>query len=110
MRLRLIVDLGTRHCTAVIGGRFLKSAEGKQLLEGAKQQQIGTGTGGVVMGHDVNISALEVGSHSYSNVKVALTIIRPRLPSNRSSRRLPAVHSYLFMIKTVSRDYQPRSR
>lgn len=73
VRLRLIVDLGTRHFAALIGAKFLKSTEGKQLLEGAKQQQIGTGTGGIVMGHEVNISALEVGSRSYHNVKVALT-------------------------------------
>jgi hypothetical protein len=73
VRLRLIVDLGTRHFAALIGGKFLKSTEGKQLLEGAQQQQIGTGTGGIVMGHEVNISALEVGSRSYHNVKVALT-------------------------------------
>ncbi len=73
VRLRLIVDLGTRHFAAMIGGKFLRSEEGRRLLAGAKEEQIGTGTGGVVTGHVTSLAALEVGEHTYRDLRVGLT-------------------------------------
>ena len=69
----MVVDLGTRHFAALIGGKFLRSEGGKRLLEGVKEQQVAAGIGGAVIGHVVNVAALEVGNHRYPNVDIALT-------------------------------------
>jgi len=71
--LHLIVDLGTRHYAAMLGGPFLDSAEGKLLEQGGKQTQVGTGTGGPVMGSIVVVSNLTVGGHDFPALEIALT-------------------------------------
>jgi hypothetical protein len=57
----------------MIGGKFLRSEEGQRLLAGAKEQQIETGTGGVITGHVASLAALEVGDRTYRDLRVALT-------------------------------------
>jgi hypothetical protein len=71
--LHLIVDLGTRHNIAIIGGPFLSSSEGKTLLSQSHPQQIGTGTGGSMQGHITQIKSLTLGQQSISLPSVALT-------------------------------------
>jgi hypothetical protein len=73
LSLHLIVDLGTRHFAAMIGGPFLKTAAGKTLLKTGLQQQIGTGTGGMISGTIVRVPELQVGEKRYSELEVALT-------------------------------------
>lgn len=71
--LHLIVDLGTRRYAAMIGGKFVDSADGQALQAAGHPAQVGTGTGGAVQGTVASISGLTVGSHSVANLTVALT-------------------------------------
>ena len=71
--LHMIVDLGTRHYAAVIGGRLLETEEGKALLARARPVQVGTGTGGAIKGSVLNIGRVEIGSQTFKDVQVALT-------------------------------------
>jgi hypothetical protein len=71
--LHLIVDLGTRHNIAMIGGSFLASAEGKDLIVHSRAQQIGTGTGGAMHGYVARVSNLQIGRHTLLSPSIALT-------------------------------------
>jgi len=71
--VHLIVDLGTRHYAAMLGGKFLDSVDGLALQKSGQPRQVGTGTGGAVMGTVAPIAGLTVGSHHVSNLTVALT-------------------------------------
>ena len=71
--LHMIVDLGTRHYAAVIGGRLLDTEEGKALLARARPAKVGTGTGGAVEGSVLDIGRIDIGSQTFTNVQVALT-------------------------------------
>jgi hypothetical protein len=71
--LRMIVDLGTRHAIALIGGGFLKTAAGKRLLETGKPQKIGTGTGGEIQGVFAQAESLRIGSSLLEHPQVGLT-------------------------------------
>jgi hypothetical protein len=71
--LHLIVDFGTRHFAAMLGGPFLDSADGQRLDKAGHPMQVGTGTGGVVMGTSVSVADLKVGSNHFANLGVALT-------------------------------------
>jgi len=71
--LHLIVDLGTRHFAAVVGGSFLHSPAGQALLRSGRPQQIGTGTGGAVDGTSVQVAELDVADKRFSNLEIALT-------------------------------------
>ncbi|HEX5235896.1 MAG TPA: hypothetical protein VFW25_11265 [Silvibacterium sp.] len=73
VKLHLIVDLGTRHFAAMVGGPFLDSADGKKLKRAGHSMQVGTGTGGAVMGSSVAVAELTVGSNHFQNLGVALT-------------------------------------
>lgn len=71
--LRLIVDLGTRHYAAMLGGPFLDTAEGKLLEKGGKPMHVGTGTGGPVSGTVAKASNLAIGGQDFPNLDIALT-------------------------------------
>jgi hypothetical protein len=71
--LHLIVDLGTRHAAVLLGGPFLETADGQTLQAAGHAAQLGTGTGGAVMGTFASIAGLTVGNHHFSNVPIALT-------------------------------------
>jgi hypothetical protein len=71
--LHLIVDLGTRHYAAMLGGPFLDTAEGKLLDKAGKPMQVGTGTGGAVSGTVATVSSLTVGGRAFPNLEIALT-------------------------------------
>jgi len=71
--LHLIVDLGTRHFAAIVGGPFLNSETGRLLFQSGQAQQIATGTGGSVVGKSVRANELRVGDHRYENLEIALT-------------------------------------
>jgi Aspartyl protease len=71
--LRMVVDLGTRHSLALIGGPFLKTAAGKKLLEAGKSQKIGTGAGGEVQGVFIQAESLKLGSRLLKRPQVGLT-------------------------------------
>jgi hypothetical protein len=71
--LHLIVDLGTRHNVAMIGGMFLTSPEGKDLVAHSHSQQIGTGTGGSMQGYLSQVSSLQIGGYKLISPTIALT-------------------------------------
>jgi hypothetical protein len=73
VQLNLIVDLGTRHFAAMIGGQFLDTAEGKQLQSSGRPLQVGTGTGGVVMGTATSAADLSIGRKHFPGLTIALT-------------------------------------
>ncbi|HZD77256.1 MAG TPA: hypothetical protein VE218_09640, partial [Acidobacteriaceae bacterium] len=67
------MDLGTRQFAAMLGGTFLDSADGQKLEKAGDPMQVGTGTGGVVMGSSVSVADLMVGSNHFPGLGVALT-------------------------------------
>jgi Aspartyl protease len=71
--LQMVVDLGTRHYAAVVGGPFLRTTTGTTLLSKGVSKQIGMGTGGAVQGTAVQISALEMAGQHYGPLEIALT-------------------------------------
>jgi len=71
--LHFIVDLGTRRYAAMIGGKFVDSADGEALRAAGHAGQVGTGTGGAVQGTVASIAGLTVGAHHFANLTVALT-------------------------------------
>jgi Aspartyl protease len=71
--LHLIIDLGTRQYAAMIGGSFLDTPDGKELEKAGKPAQVGTGTGGAVMGNVAQVSSLVLGRHQFPALRVALT-------------------------------------
>lgn len=71
--LHFIVDLGTRHYGAMLGGSFIDSPEGKSLQAAGHPAQVGTGTGGSVQGTVSTIASLTIASHAFPNLTVALT-------------------------------------
>ena len=73
IQLHLIVDLGTRHFAAMIGGAFLDTTEGRGLEKYGHPMQVGTGTGGIVEGTSVSIAELTIGTNRFSNLQIALT-------------------------------------
>lgn len=73
VRLRLLVDLGTRHHAVLLGGAFARSEAGKALVQAGVQQQVGHGTGGAVQGSVAQTAELRVGAHRIVEPQVALT-------------------------------------
>lgn len=71
--VRLIVDLGTRHYAAMLGGTFPASRTGRALAAAGTPSQVGTGTGGAVAGVRAIASELRVGDRVLRDVAVALT-------------------------------------
>jgi hypothetical protein len=71
--LHLIVDLGTRHYAAMLGGKFLDSPAGQTLQAAGHPAQVGTGTGGAVQGTVASIANLTTGARHFPNLTIALT-------------------------------------
>lgn len=73
VRLKLVVDLGTRHRAVMIGGPFARSEIGKTLIASGKTQPIGHGIGGQVQGGLAQIAELRLGGQKISGLEVALS-------------------------------------
>jgi hypothetical protein len=73
VQLHLIVDLGTRHYAAMIGGPFLDTPIGKELLRKSTSLQVGTGTGGALEGNSVQVDSLRIGQQRFAGLTIALT-------------------------------------
>lgn len=71
--LSMLVDLGTRHSLALIGGPFLKTDIGRQLLKSGKVQKLGTGVGAEIEGVSIQAQRLELGGHSIQDPQVSLS-------------------------------------
>jgi Aspartyl protease len=71
--VHLIVDLGTRHYAAILGGKYLSNPAVQALQSSGRTTQIATGTGGAVMGTTASIASLTIGTRQFPNLTVALT-------------------------------------
>ncbi|WCT73060.1 retropepsin-like aspartic protease [Sphingomonas naphthae] len=73
VRLKLVVDLGTRHNAMMVGGPFLRSEAGLALMRSGRARKVGHGVGGAVQGNVARIAALQAGAFQAADVEVALT-------------------------------------
>lgn len=73
VKLKLVVDLGTRHNALMIGGPFVRSEAGKALIASGKAQQVGHGTGGQVQGSVASIAEIRLGRTVITGVEAAIT-------------------------------------
>lgn len=81
VRLKVLVDLGTRHSALVLGGAFVRSEVAKALLRGAITKEIGYGVGGTVKGAVVSVSDVRAGGSSFGPLEVSLTSDVPAFES-----------------------------
>jgi hypothetical protein len=77
IRLKLVVDLGTRHSALMIAGPFVRSETGKALMRSGVAQQVGHGIGGEMQGRVSRVAELRLGQTSIANMEVALTAGSP---------------------------------
>ena len=73
VRLKIMVDLGTRHSALVLGGPFVRSEAGKKLLQAAVTKEIGFGVGGAVKGAVVRVADVRSGASRFGSLEVSLT-------------------------------------
>ena len=73
VKLKLVVDLGTRNQALMIGGPFVRSEAGKALIASGKVQQVGHGTGGQVQGSVASVAEMRLGGTVISGVEAALS-------------------------------------
>jgi hypothetical protein len=73
VRLKLVVDLGTRDHAVLLGGRFFRSKAGETLLKSGVPQQVGHGTGGAVEGSVSRAAEMRIGKMSIADPEVALS-------------------------------------
>lgn len=72
-RLKLVVDLGTRHQAMIIGGPFVRSDAGKALVQSGQAQKIGHGTGGEIQGSIAKVAHVKIGMLEIQDLDVALS-------------------------------------
>ena len=73
VRLKVIVDLGTRHSSLVLGGAFVRSEAGKKLLQKATEKEVGYGVGGAVKGAVVRVAGVSAADSNFGPLEVSLT-------------------------------------
>lgn len=73
VRLKVLVDLGTRHSSLVLGGAFVRSEPGQRLLREAVAKEIGFGVGGAVKGAVARVADVRAGASSFGSLEVSLT-------------------------------------
>jgi hypothetical protein len=77
VRLKLVVDLGTRHRAMSVGGPFVRSETGKAMMRSGVSQQVGHGIGGEVQGSIARVAELRLGQTRITNMEVALMLGAP---------------------------------
>lgn len=73
VRLKVLVDLGTRHSALVLGGPFLRSDAGIRLARNAVAKEVGFGVGGSVRGAVARVADVRAGASSFGPMEVSLT-------------------------------------
>lgn len=73
VRLKVLVDLGTRYSSLVLGGAFVRSEPGERLRRKAVAKEIGYGVGGAVKGAVVRVADVRAGASSFGSLEVSLT-------------------------------------
>lgn len=105
VRLKMMVDLGTRRFAAMVNGPFLNSAAGKALAASGKPGQVGTGTGGKVQGIVARVAELRIGEAGYGARDVALTTDIKPIPGDAFQGTLGVP---LWLNGTITFDYPKR--
>jgi hypothetical protein len=73
VRLKMMVDLGTRQFAAFVGGPFLRSEAGIALMRSGAARQVGTGIGGKVQGTVARVAELRIGQSGFGAHDIALS-------------------------------------
>lgn len=73
VRLKVMVDLGTRHAALVLGGPFTRSEAGRALIQRGIAKQIGQGIGGKVQGTAARVAEVRVGPMNFRELETNLT-------------------------------------
>ncbi|NYF30610.1 retropepsin-like aspartic protease [Sphingopyxis sp. JAI108] len=73
VRLKVLVDLGTRHSALVLGGPFVRSDAGKALALQGRAKEIGHGVGGRVQGAVVSVPEVRAGGTSFGPLEISMT-------------------------------------
>lgn len=73
VRLKMLVDLGTRHFAVAMGGPFLRTEAGQALFQSGVARQVGHGIGGGVEGRVAQVTGLRLGSLDLGSVDVAMS-------------------------------------
>jgi hypothetical protein len=73
IKLKLVVDLGTRQQALMIGGPFVRSEAGQALIASGAVQPVGHGTGGKVQGSVASIAEMRLGGTAITGVEAALS-------------------------------------
>jgi hypothetical protein len=73
VRLKVLVDLGTRHRSLVLGGPFVRSEAGRKLLHKAVATAVGFGVGGAVKGAVVRVADVRAGASDFGPLEASLT-------------------------------------
>lgn len=81
VRLKMLVDLGTRHSALMIGGSFLRTKAGQALVRSGVARQIGHGVGGKVQGTVARVSEMRLGRAALGAMDVGLS---PDVPAFES--------------------------
>ncbi len=87
-RLKLVVDLGTRHQAMIIGGPFVRSDAGKALVQSGQAQKIGHGTGGEIQGSIAKVAHVKIGMLEIQDLEVALSSGAPVFESGAADGSL----------------------
>jgi hypothetical protein len=69
----MLVDLGTRHSAAMIGGPFLRTEAGQALVRSGVARQIGHGVGGKVQGIVARVNEMRLGRAALGAMDVGLS-------------------------------------
>lgn len=73
VRLKVLVDLGTRHSALVLGGPFVRSEPGRKLLRTAVTKEVGFGVGGAVKGAVARLANVRASTSDFGPLEVSLT-------------------------------------
>lgn len=73
VRLKMLVDLGTRHFAVTLGGPFLRTEAGKALSRSGVARQVGHGIGGKVQGMVARVAAVRIGHSDFGDLDVAMS-------------------------------------
>lgn len=71
-KVKLLVDLGTRHHAVMLWGGFLQTEAGKALTASGTARRIGTGIGGKVNGIVASVERVRIGKSDFGSMIVAL--------------------------------------
>jgi hypothetical protein len=73
IRLKVLVDLGTRHSSLLLGGPFVRSEAGSKLFRKGVAREVGHGVGGAVKGAVIRVAEVRSGALNFGPLEASLT-------------------------------------